>query len=101
MKKLIIPALAISLFTGCASMQETWVNKNCNKDAGYSQGMNDARNQVGMDLSKYNQMCKNAGEVTAAYREGYSEELKSLHVDDSFNHLLQPNVKSVKEHKKH
>jgi hypothetical protein len=68
----VICLVAGMLVSGCAAMQEQWASENCTKDAGYAQGMNDARGGEQMKIQNYSN-CPDADRETAlaAYRSGY------------------------------
>lgn len=50
---------------------------NCDKDAAYDAGMNDARNENDMNSAAYNSCGKDGAAAKKAYREGFQAGLKS------------------------
>jgi hypothetical protein len=79
---LVYSVVALIGLTGCAGMQQAYQEQVCNDNGGYSQGMNDARQNKPMDQF-FGQSC-DAGSRDAAkngYRRGYQEGLASVQTE--------------------
>ena len=74
----MVLSLAVFL-TGCESMMKDWQSTNCNKDAAYAGGMNDARAGKAMN-TQYAGQCppESQAEVREGYKNGYTEGLASV-----------------------
>lgn len=69
-----IPLLLLTLAPlGCAAMKQAWVAQNCNREAAYAAGMNDARGGRQMHQN-FASLCDPAvaGTINEGYREGYT-----------------------------
>jgi hypothetical protein len=80
MKALLFLVLISALsLTSCASMQQAWVDQNCQREAAYEKGMNDARSGAPMN-SQYVASCPVEGHdvILAGYNEGYNSGLGSV-----------------------
>jgi hypothetical protein len=76
MKALSLLVLMSALgLTSCASMQQAWVDQNCQHEAAYEKGMNDARSGAPMN-SQYVAGCP--VESRDVLLTGYSEGLGSV-----------------------
>lgn len=89
MKKLIaiFPFIFVSLLmTGCAALTEQARQSECNTDAAYAMGVNDARQNSPMGAD-YRGLCQgyNIQAINAAYRRGYMTITKSKSTGGGIN----------------
>ncbi len=64
---------SLLLFTSCAAIEKQWVADNCDADAAYSKGVEDAQNGEEHNARGYS-LCGKAdqGKFKAAYSKGYN-----------------------------
>jgi hypothetical protein len=80
MKTFSLLILTSALFlVSCASMQQAWVDQNCQQEAAYEKGMNDARSGAPMNSQNF-AACPVEGRnvVLAGYNQGYTAGLSSV-----------------------
>ena len=70
MKKLFIVTIMF-LLSGCAAMQQSYVEQKCNTDAAYAAGVNAAKNGRNMRANYAADCPTNQAEINASYRQGY------------------------------
>ena len=77
-KRILLAAVLMLLFPGCAGMTEMYRQSYCNFDGGFKKGMNDAQNGSPMDAN-FSYPCSDVEKKDAekGYRKGYQAGLPS------------------------
>jgi hypothetical protein len=65
-----ISLLLINL-SGCAELQQDWINDNCNASAAYANGMNDGKDGQDMQANYAGGCPANISELNQAYQKGF------------------------------
>src|SRR4051812_19413812 len=68
----LLPFLFLAA-SGCAAMQQNWVDQLCNTEGSYAQGYNDGHSGARADSSYANMCPESPDSLRRAYRDGFDK----------------------------
>jgi hypothetical protein len=68
----------VTLLSGCAQLEQAYIQQTCNTDAAYAAGVNDAKNNVDMQANYASSCPANVAELNDTYRKGYEFSLSQV-----------------------